>query len=89
MPFSALYQSVQNAEFKFIVKEGTQKVVRWEEGKNHIINLEVIQKQIAEGLSTRGVTNISRIPSGLQLELPKSSNPQEDKYTVDFGKKVL
>lgn len=37
------------AEYKFIIKQGG-KFIRWEEGKNHLLNLEVVQKQIAEAL---------------------------------------
>ena len=35
-------------EYKFVIKEGPQRVVRWEEGKNHTINKKELLRVDAE-----------------------------------------
>ena len=36
-------------EYKFVIKEG-QRVVRWEEGKNHVLNYADVMRQVTDDL---------------------------------------
>ena len=36
-------------EYKFVIKEG-QRVVRWEEGKNHVLNYPDVMRQVTDAL---------------------------------------
>lgn len=79
LPLDATFPSLTSlAEYKFIIKQGG-KFVRWEEGRNHHLNLEQVQRQIADAL--RQQRDLSR-----PLELGKLS---DDTVRVIFSKKVL
>jgi hypothetical protein len=76
----------QEAEYKFIIKEKGY-FIRWEEGRNHVLNLTEVQRLTAEGLKSRGITNIKDIHSSLsELEL---SRTKPDSMKIVFGSKLL
>lgn len=70
-------------EFKFVVKQGPHNVVRWEEGKNHILNSMDITAKINECIKGKG----GAIPA--QIELPIANPRDEDKITITNSKKTM
>ncbi|TNV72982.1 hypothetical protein FGO68_gene464 [Halteria grandinella] len=88
LPLDGTFPSLNSlAEYKFIIKQGG-KFIRWEEGKNHQLDLKSIQLQMGEGLRQKGITQIKNIQPTFMLELPRA-NATDDSFKVLFDKKLL
>ncbi len=67
-------------EYKFIIKEGPTRVIRWEEGKNHVLPLQEQNRSAADKLRGKGISSPHLAPADMVLEMsPLGTVGQPDK----------
>lgn len=53
IPLEKVTDSHKQLDYKFIIKEGPHKVVRWEEGANHTLPIGDIQKNLQDKMRSQ------------------------------------